>query len=175
MGGSWINLNPVAYGTTILSAVAEVKAANDKFVAGADDAWNNPQWCYQAVTATGGKTTCNFASASAANYTAALYCETIEGWFFASTKVSVVTAKDNGGKPVALTLTYKKAISEITNNDVVLKICGKLAESMAVPYARVTDSYGGYFGSPSPSLPSKAPVAAATTNTTANATKTRML
>lgn len=84
-----------------------------------------------------------------------------------------MTAKDNGGKPVALSLTYKKAISDITNNDVVLKICGKLAESLAVPYSRVTDAYGGFFGNPSPSLPAAAPKAAAT-NTT-NATKTRML
>lgn len=39
MGGSWINLNPEAYGSTILSAVADVRAANDKFVAGLDGAW----------------------------------------------------------------------------------------------------------------------------------------
>lgn len=86
-----------------------------------------------------------------------------------------VTAADNGGKPVSLALTFKKAISDITNNDVVLKMCGKLAENMAVPYNRVTDAYGGYFGNPSPSLPASAPVAkpAATANTT-NATK-RML
>jgi hypothetical protein len=85
-----------------------------------------------------------------------------------------VTAKDNGGKPVQLSLTYKKAISDITNNDVVLKICGKLAENMAVPYNRVTDAYGGFFGSPSPSLPAAAPAKPAAANTT-NATKTRML
>jgi hypothetical protein len=71
-----------------------------------------------------------------------------------------------------MTLTYKKAISDITNNDVVLKVCGKLAEAMAVPYARVTDAYGGYFGAPSASLPA-APAAPAkpAANTTANATK----
>merc|ERR1712164_179214 len=64
----------------------------------------------------------------------------------------------------------------ITNNDVVLKVCGKLAEALAVPYARVTDAYGGFFGSPSPSLPKSAPAAPAAkpaTNTTAN--KTRLL
>lgn len=49
---------------------------------------------------------------------------------------------------------------------------------MAVPYSRITDAYGGFFGSPSPTLPSSKPAAAATTttaatNTTAN--KTRML
>jgi len=87
-----------------------------------------------------------------------------------------MTSKDNGGKPVGLTLTYSKAISDITDNAMVLKVCGKLAEHMAVPYNRVTDAYGGFFGSPSPSLPASAPVAkAATTNTTANKTTTRML
>lgn len=87
-----------------------------------------------------------------------------------------VTAADNGGKPVSLALTFKKAISDITNNDVVLKMCGKLAENMAVPYNRVTDAYGGYFGNPSPSLPAApaTPAPAAKTNTT-NATKTRVL
>lgn len=73
-----------------------------------------------------------------------------------------------------MTLTYKKAISDITDNAMVLTICGKLAESMAVPYERVTDAYGGSFGKPSPSLPAKA---ANTTlrmlNTTANATATK--
>lgn len=85
-----------------------------------------------------------------------------------------MTAKDNGGKQVSLALTYKKAISDITNNAVVLNICCKLAETMAVPYARVTDAYGGYCGNPSPSLPASAPAAKAA-NTTAAANKTRIL
>lgn len=87
-----------------------------------------------------------------------------------------MTAPDNGGKPVSLALTYKKAISDITDNTLVLSVCGKLAESMAVPYSRVTDAYGGYFGNPSPSLPAApaTPAPAAKTNTT-NATKTRVL
>jgi len=75
-----------------------------------------------------------------------LYCETIEGWFFASSASVNVTAKDNGGKPVTLSLTYAKAIDDVAQNSVVLSICGKLAENMAVPYSRVTDAYGGYFG-----------------------------
>jgi len=113
---------------------------------------------------------------SKGEYAAALYCETIEGWFFSSTKMVNVTAPDNGGKPVNLALTFKKAISDITNNDVVLKMCGKLAENMAVPYDRVTDAYGGYFGNPSAYLPAAAPAPAKpAANTTANATKTRML
>lgn len=72
-----------------------------------------------------------------------------------------------------MTLTYKTAISDITNNDVVLSICKGLAEALAVPYARVTDAYGGYHGSPSPSLPKATAVTKTTTakNTTANATK----
>jgi len=107
-------------------------------------------------------------------YEAVLYCETIEGWFYASTKAVNVTAKDNGGKTVGMTLTYKKAISDVTDNAVVLNVCCKLAEAMAVPKDRVTDAYGGYCGKPSPSLPSAAPAApAAKTNTTTN--KTRVL
>jgi len=50
-----------------------------------------------------------------------------------------VTAKDNGGKAVGVTLTFGKAISDITNNADVLKACGALAKAMAVPYNRVTD------------------------------------
>lgn len=50
---------------------------------------------------------------------------------------------------------------------------------MAVPYERVTDSYGGYFGNPSPTLPATSGTATSgngtrrmlTTNTT-NTTKT---
>lgn len=42
-----------------------------------------------------------------------LYCETIEGWFYASKAAVDVTAADNGGKPVTLTLTYKKAIDDV--------------------------------------------------------------
>jgi hypothetical protein len=172
MGESWINLSPLANNAAVMASAADVRAAHGKFTAGAANAYQNPQWCSVAVSATGGKTTCTFASASNHKYTAALYCETIEGWFFASAKSVNVTAKDNGGKQVALTLTYKKAFSDISNNDVVLKVCGKLAESMAVPYSRVTDAYGGYFGAPSASLPA-APAAPAkpATNTTANTTK----
>lgn len=172
MGNSWIQMNPIAYGQDwVLSAVADVRAANNKFVAGQEGAYAAPQWCFAAVSTAGAKTTCEFASASAHKYAAALYCETIEGWFFASSKVVNVTAPDNGGKPVGLTLTYAKAISDITNNDVVLNICKGLAEALAVPYSRVTDAYGGFFGSPSPSLPA-APAAAATTKTTDTAAKT---
>jgi len=177
LGGSWIGLTPLAQGDKVLSAVADVRAAHAKFVPGAEGAHAQQQWCYRAVAATGAKTSCEFASASKAQYYAALYCETIEGWFFASTKAVNVTAKDNGGKPVSLSLTYSKAISDITDNAVVLNICGKLAESLAVPYARVTDAYGGYFGNPSPSLPTSAPAAATTNTTTTNTTtnKTRLL
>jgi hypothetical protein len=169
MGASWIALTPSSGLSAPLASVKDVKAAHQKFVAGAPNAHLKPQWCYAAVSTAGGKTTCTFKTASKAKFTTALYCETIEGWFFASKSVNV-TAKDNGGKPVSLTLTYKKAIDVVADNAMVLNVCGKLAESMAVPYSRVTDAYGGYFGKPSPSLPAKSAVAK-TATTTANTTK----
>jgi len=177
MGGSWINLQPRSWAGKPLAAVADVRAAHGKFKPGAEGNHKADQWCYAAVAAAGAKTKCTFSSYSKGEYSAALYCETIEGWFFASAKTVNVTAADNGGKQVSLTLTYKKAISDITNNDVVLNVCCKLAEAMAVPYDRVTDAYGGYCGVKSPSLPAKAPAPAtpAATNTTSNATKKRVL
>merc|ERR1712151_322218 len=146
--------------------------AHTKFDASAANLHTGQQWCYGAVAAKDAKTTCNFKSMSAGEYYAALYCNTIEGWFFASAKVFNVTAKDNGGKAVGVTLTFGKAISDITNNADVLKACGALAKALAVPYSRVTDQYGGFFGQPSPYLPTSVPkpAAAATTNTTKNAT-----
>merc|ERR1712151_1003360 len=170
MGASWIAFWPVALGDAILASAKDVKAAHGKFDAAATGLHNKQQWCYAAVAAAGGKTTCAFKTASKQTYNSALYCETIEGWFFASKKVVNMTSKDNGGKPVGLTLTYKKAISDITDNAMVLKVCGKLAEHMAVPYSRVTDAYGGYFGNPSPSLPAASAVAKPAAKT--NATKT---
>jgi hypothetical protein len=101
-----------------------------------------------------------------------MYCVTIESWFFASDKTVNITAPSNGGKPVGLTLTYKKAIDVVANNADVLKICGKLAEVLAVPYNRVTDSYGGYFGNPSSSLPANTTRRMLATNTTTNGTNT---
>jgi len=55
-------------------------------------------------------------------------------------------------------------------------MCGKIAETLAVEYSRVTDAYGGYYNNPSPSLPKAkaATTTTKTTNTTA-ANKTRML
>lgn len=81
-----------------------------------------------------------------------------------------MTAKDNGGKAVGVTLTFGKAISDITNNADVLKACGALAKAMAVPYSRVTDAYGGFFGQPSAYLPTSVPKPAATTTTPAKNT-----
>jgi hypothetical protein len=94
----------------------------------------------------------------------------MEGWFFGSAKATNVTAKDNGGKPVTLTLTYKKAISDITDNAIVLDITCKVAENLAVPYSRVTDAYGGYCKTPSPTLPG-ATAKAAGNSTAANKTR----
>jgi len=171
MGASWISMWPRAMGTTVLSSLADVKAAHTKFDASGSDLHLGQQWCYQAVAAAGAKSTCAFSSSSAGEYYAALYCNTIEGWFFASSKVVNVTAPDNGGKAVSLVLTYGKAISDITNNADVLKVTCALAKAMAVPYSRVTDQYGGYCNTPSPYLPTSVPVKAAT-NTTAAANKT---
>jgi hypothetical protein len=114
MGAAWMEFAPAANKAAVLSKVADVKAAFTKFDATAADLHTKEQWCYGAVTAAGQKTTCNFKTASNRNYTTALYCETIEGWFFASAKVSTFLSADNGGKTVGLTLTYKKAISDIT-------------------------------------------------------------
>jgi len=138
MGNSWINLMPRSWGSTPMAAVADVRAAAAKFVGGIANLHEKDQWCEVSVAKAAQKTTCTFSTASRGEYSAMLYCETIEGWFFASKAVNV-TAKDNGGKPVSLSLTYKKAIDDVAQNDVVLKICGKLAENMAVPYSRVTD------------------------------------
>lgn len=74
-----------------------------------------------------------------------------------------------------MVLTYKKKIDVVTDNAIVLKVCGKLAEHVAVPYSRVTDAYGGYKGAPSASLPAAAAVAKTTTTTNTTANKTRML
>jgi hypothetical protein len=177
MGNAWINMQPRAFASKPLASSADVTAAMLKFTAGAEGNHARDQWCSSPVAKKDEKTTCSFASASKGEYSAFLYCETIEGWFFASTAGVNVTAPDNGGKPVTLSLTYKKAIDVVAQNSVVLSICGKLAESMAVPYSRVTDAYGGYFGAPSASLPATAAAATTTTaatNTTANKTM-RML
>lgn len=85
--------------------------------------------CMVAVTAAGGKTRCSFESESRGAYNATLYCRTIENWFYAS-PVTDVTAPDNGGVPVKMTLTYGKAIDPVANNDVVLNLCGALAEHL---------------------------------------------
>jgi len=173
MGASWINLVPRSWGAKPLASEAEVRAAALKYVAGAADNYKGDQWCSASVKKAGDKTECNFASSSKAEYSAMLYCLTIENWFFASSAAFNVTAADNGGKPVSLSLTYGKAIDDVTDNAVVLNICKSLAEHLAVPYDRVTDKYGGYHGSPSPTLPAVSS-SAATTNAT-NASTTRML
>lgn len=69
-----------------------------------------------------------------------------------------------------MTLTFSKAFDDVTNNAEVLKMCGALAEKMAIAYDRVVDAYGGYFGNPSPTLPTKAANATRMLNAS-NATK----
>jgi len=134
---------PRSWGMKPLATAVDVAAAFKKFDSSADNLHLKDQWCNVAISKSGGKTTCTFASESKGEYAAILYCNTIEEWFYASKAAVNVTAADNGGKPVTLTLTYKKAIDDVAQNSVVLSICGKLAEHMAVPYARVTDQYGG--------------------------------
>lgn len=59
----------------------------------------NEQWCFKAIATTDAqKVQCTFDTMSNKNYTAAVYCETIEGWFFSTAKATTITAKDNGGK-----------------------------------------------------------------------------
>jgi len=41
-----------------------------------------------------------------------------------------MTAKDNGGKTVTLTLSYTTKINDVAQNAVILNICGKLAENL---------------------------------------------
>jgi len=174
MGDSWIQLVPRSWGSKPLASEADVRAAAAKDVVGAADRYKKEQWCNKAVQKAGDKSECTFDSASKAEYSAMLYCLTIENWFFASSAGTNVTAADNGGKPVSLSLTYGKAIDEVADNAVVLNICKSLAEHLAVPYERVTDKYGGYHGKPSSNLPAVSSTAAASTNAT-NASTTRML
>lgn len=82
---------------TLLAKVEDVRAAAAKGAMG-KGAHKKEQWCYKAVVKAGDKTTCDFATASAGKYSANLYCETVEGWFFAIKKTVEVVAKDNGGK-----------------------------------------------------------------------------
>lgn len=91
-----------------------------------------------AVTTEGAKSSCSFESESRGAYNVTLYCRTIENWFYASA-VTAVTAPDNGGVPVEMTLTYSKAIDDKKDNAVILDVCGKMAEYLQVPYNRVQD------------------------------------
>lgn len=96
-GSSWVSLGPTADKAAVLGKVDDVRAAAKKGAMG-KGAHMKQQWCYVAVVKAGDKSTCTFATASAGKYDGALYCETVEGWFFAITKATAVTAKDNGGK-----------------------------------------------------------------------------
>jgi len=60
MGASWIAFWPVGLGDAVLASVADVKAAHGKFNAAATGLHGKQQWCYAAVAAAGGKTTCAF-------------------------------------------------------------------------------------------------------------------
>lgn len=131
MGASIIHWSPMGMQTAAMADWASAQAAMDKFNAQpeAADPWNDEQFCMKAVTSEGQKSTCAFESQSRAGYNATLYCRTIENWFYASA-VTDFTAPDNGGVPVAMTLTYSKAIDVRANNAVVLNVCGKIAETL---------------------------------------------
>jgi len=172
LGAAWIVLAHSDVTHTLLADAAAVKAAQKAYKPSTTASnYNVAQWCTKSVVKKETKTSCDFDSASGHKFNAAMYCETIEGWFYASPKLVAVTAKSNGGVPVKVTLTYPKAINDVTDNAIVLKLCGELAKSMAVPYPRVTDAYGGYFGNPSASLP-KSAATTTTATTTTDATKT---
>lgn len=193
LGSAWIQMIPAALPSTLLTSAADVRAAAAKFTRNANIRQHaETQWCYQALTDEKQKgkvkTTCAFDAASNAKFNANMYCETIEGWFYPDAAMKATplnfTAPDNGGKPVTMTLTYGKPIDVVADNALVLSITKGIAETLAVPYSRVTDEYGGYHGNPSPSLPGAKPApkpaagnttapAANATNATAN--KTRML
>jgi len=120
---------------------------------------------------------CTFDSVSNTNYTSMLFCMSGSGHSYTSAAVTA-TSKDNGGKVVALSFTFSKAIDEIKNNDVVLSIACALAKGLTLANNRVVDAFGGYCNNPSKYLPAPAPVkatnttTAATTNTTTAATNT---
>jgi hypothetical protein len=135
LGGSWIQVIPGNLPATIIGTAADVKAAAAKFTANANvNQHKETQWCYKAIATDKGKTTCKFDTASGAKFNANMYCETIEGWFYPDAAMKATaynfTAPSNGGKPVTMTLTYGKAIDPVANNDVVLALCGALAEHL---------------------------------------------
>lgn len=123
LGEAWISLQPAADSSAVLTKKESVTAAYGKFDATATGLHAKTQWCNQAITKADKPASCDFQTASKAKYLAAVYCSTIEGWFFGSASHTNVTAKDNGGKQIQLTMTYKKKIDDVTDNAVVLTIC----------------------------------------------------
>jgi len=64
MGAAWMQFAPAAKNAAILGKVADVTAAHGKFNAAAADMHTLEQWCYNAVTAAGQKSSCTFKTAS---------------------------------------------------------------------------------------------------------------
>jgi hypothetical protein len=114
MGASYIQLVPAANGLTIMANAKDVKAAHTAAKGCTADCHKKTQIFYQAITKTGGVTTATFKTMSKGKYLAAMYCETMESHFYATPKTLNITAKDNGGKPVGVTLTYSKPIDDVT-------------------------------------------------------------
>jgi len=63
-------------------------------------------------------------------------------------------------------LTFKKAIDDVTNYDTVNKLCKVIAEHLKVPYGRIRDAYGGYWGKKATNLPPPPPKTGNGTNGT---------
>lgn len=61
-----------------------------------------------------------------------LYCVTTDPFFYALSKTLAVTSKDNGGKVTKVTLTFGKAIDDITNNADVLAILCVVSTNLAL-------------------------------------------
>lgn len=68
-------------------------------------------------------------------------------------KAVTLTAPDNGGKLVVITLTYGTAIDSATNNAEVNKILCLFAREFMVVQERVNDEFGGFCGAPSQYMP----------------------
>jgi len=69
-----------------------------------------------------------------------------------------------------MTFTWEKAIDDVKNNDLILKICCHVAKTFMIHKTRVNDAYGGYCGSSSKRLPKKYRILQTTTGETEAAT-----
>jgi hypothetical protein len=99
-----------------------------------------------------------------------LYCQSTEKFWYPSTEAYTFASPDNGGALVKLSLTWGKAIDDVTNNDLILLICCHAAKTYQISPFRVTDAYGGWCANPSPNLPTSTAVTTDTTTATTDDT-----